>query len=529
MRTHLILLGALLGCIALPSCSALGLDQIPVSDCTRQGIDGAAHNAFCASLAMTHPGADACHAWQCNARIRACELQQLDMDGDGSPAMMCAPPGVVPDCDDNDAHNAPTLTEVCDGRDNDCDGNVDEMAIDEHDTMLSTLTPVPEQTAFAVRGDVDEITLMARTASSYQTVLFGSTAPTSTQLTFMQSGTMPGLSVTDGALAATGRSGTPYALVVPHNGGGGCGQFALFPLAAGAPSATLRANDDWLVPTCPGAMSGAVGHPAVAGGPSGSAIVAWYPAVEDLRACGSAPEVPVVIGSGRIDQTALGHDRLDPAVTTLLNSVDYLPPTLLAVDDTHFLVAYPRADGSIPVHLIVVDASLHVTSHDIAYMEPGAAMPRGVTLALGATLTNGTSIGLAYHDGCSGTDPITVHLLTLRGTTLTSSAPPATGIGLGLTRRSLVLAYQPRASEWIVTWNASVHGVGVQRLSANGATNGMSFYIGSLASIPDGGTMPATRDYTVQALHAATAPLYRAVTYDGTNLGQVTFGCAATP
>ncbi len=50
-----------------------------------------------------------------------------DNDGDGSPASE--------DCDDTDADVSPLRTEVCDGKDNDCDG-----AIDDDDTSLDVST-----------------------------------------------------------------------------------------------------------------------------------------------------------------------------------------------------------------------------------------------------------------------------------------------------------------------------------------------------------------------------------------------------
>ncbi|MCK6520359.1 hypothetical protein L6R49_02855 [Myxococcota bacterium] len=46
----------------------------------------------------------------------------VDADGDGVPSDL--------DCDDDDASVAPGLTETCDGRDQDCDGAVDEDAAD---------------------------------------------------------------------------------------------------------------------------------------------------------------------------------------------------------------------------------------------------------------------------------------------------------------------------------------------------------------------------------------------------------------
>ncbi|MEY3211423.1 MAG: hypothetical protein RIT28_1904 [Pseudomonadota bacterium] len=49
-------------------------------------------------------------------------VEAIDADGDGAPAAL--------DCDDADPTVAPGLTETCDGRDEDCDGEVDEDATD---------------------------------------------------------------------------------------------------------------------------------------------------------------------------------------------------------------------------------------------------------------------------------------------------------------------------------------------------------------------------------------------------------------
>ena len=49
-------------------------------------------------------------------------VEAIDADGDGAAADI--------DCDDADPTVAPGLTETCDGRDQDCDGEVDEDAAD---------------------------------------------------------------------------------------------------------------------------------------------------------------------------------------------------------------------------------------------------------------------------------------------------------------------------------------------------------------------------------------------------------------
>jgi hypothetical protein len=90
--------------------------------------------------AMTHPGANEI----CDAKDNNCdgavdegimEVFYRDQDGDGfgreaiSQRACAAPEGYVPaagDCDDTDAFTSPSAEEVCDGLDNNCDGEADE-------------------------------------------------------------------------------------------------------------------------------------------------------------------------------------------------------------------------------------------------------------------------------------------------------------------------------------------------------------------------------------------------------------------
>ena len=88
------------------------------------------------------------------------------MDSDGSPAAMCEPDGVAPDCDDDDQTNAPTLTEVCDGNDDDCDGSIDENTVGP--AMLASLRDLPASSTDVAVGraaDSDENALAALTST----------------------------------------------------------------------------------------------------------------------------------------------------------------------------------------------------------------------------------------------------------------------------------------------------------------------------------------------------------------------------
>jgi hypothetical protein len=514
---------ASLALFALPSCSALGLDNIPVTDCSRQGATWADHDTFCTSLAMTNPVPDSCHDWHCSHTSHHCEILPTDMDHDGWPSMMCAG-GATADCLDSDARLFPMNPEVCDGLDNDCDGAVDEDVI-QTQAQTSTLTALmaPDQLALAARSDADEIMLVTHAATGFAAFTITTNAsPTPLALTQMGTGTLP-VWTTSEAIAALG-SNTPYALVAPRMTGGTCGQFGLFPLG-GARSGTLNAGEPSLFPSCPGAAT--VGFPAIAGAPTGEVVFSWFEADETVtRNCGAAPAQPVLISTGYVNSSSLGHDQISPdAPVTLGSSVDYVRPALLAIDATHFLVSYPLMDGTIPVHLVTTQTTAgatHITSSAVAYTEPAtsAAMPQSVVLGLGPTdsTTSMTSIALAFHDGCALSNAITVRMLHFDGRTLHASGMPATGLGDGATRKDLQIVYQPRSEEWLLAWDAG-DGLEAQRLHATGTAEGPPF-----ALVMGAHTRP--RPWVVQALRGTTS-LFRTVGYDGGNLTQTTFGCTA--
>jgi hypothetical protein len=66
--------------------------------------------------------APSCQEYTCGRATSRCELGALDFDRDGDPPIACG----GKDCDDRDPSNSGIGREVCDGKDNNCNGLIDE-------------------------------------------------------------------------------------------------------------------------------------------------------------------------------------------------------------------------------------------------------------------------------------------------------------------------------------------------------------------------------------------------------------------
>jgi hypothetical protein len=129
-RSHKYFLAASFFAFAAPALSSCSLIVGDVQ------IPGCQSNADCEPINQAdHIAADACQRWQCDHRNAAnvCRITPRDNDEDGDPDPMCG----GHDCDDNDrdvyasaqqgdAGMASAHVEWCDGKDNDCNGYIDE-------------------------------------------------------------------------------------------------------------------------------------------------------------------------------------------------------------------------------------------------------------------------------------------------------------------------------------------------------------------------------------------------------------------
>lgn len=507
MRAFILRTACLLALGCLPACSALGLADLPQSDCVNGG-DG-----FCDSLGTSSPTGDECSTWQCNTTSRHCEIMPRDDDGDGAPSMMCAA-GATPDCDDGDADNFPGNAESCNGRDEDCDGVADDGVITVTEAASASLTAGASQILVTTQPDADEAYVLARTGTSLRRVLVGAEgAADAADVRLMGPSGM--LVVLDDSAAIAGIGMSTYAAVLPRSETTGCRQWAVAPITMASPNATLRAADESLVPACP---SSAISAPSASGRAGSPLLISWLGEASSIRNCGSATAAPVILGTGQFDPRVTGN-RMGDATVTLGDSVDVGPiaslPLTAPAGTGAFLVAYPTDDNAIAVHRVTITALLEITDGGVVYTEPAGAMRRqGVGLALGPTVGTDTTVALSFYEGCGGSNAISVRWLSLSGATLTAGGL-TTGIGTALARSLVQVVYQPRSSDWLVGWRSST-GLSVQRVFDDGALEGEPIDV----------VTGALQAYALQA--RSTGALFQATAVvDGTNVQGLTFGCSA--
>ncbi len=119
--------------VAGGGCQAIIGDAVPAFTCTGSSVSACPPNQYCkGSGCVACEQRDVCDSYDndCNGKVDDGELS--DRDGDGY--TFCgyvdgATQKLVFDCDDNDGAIHPGATEVCNGKDDDCDGIIDNPGV----------------------------------------------------------------------------------------------------------------------------------------------------------------------------------------------------------------------------------------------------------------------------------------------------------------------------------------------------------------------------------------------------------------
>lgn len=120
----------------LSGCSLSSISDLDLRECSADDD--------CAPLNIADGvDADGCVVWQCNS-ARSCELRERDDDDDGAIALVCG----GDDCDDSSAAARPGALEMCDGLDNDCNGQVDD--VDTDPAQQTVVADVPDPSWLSV-------------------------------------------------------------------------------------------------------------------------------------------------------------------------------------------------------------------------------------------------------------------------------------------------------------------------------------------------------------------------------------------
>jgi hypothetical protein len=484
----LSLLLSIAALLTVPSCSFLGLDNLPVAGCTM--------DSQCDGLERLEPPASECETWQCNGGF--CELATRDEDEDGvspmlSPSMlMCTQPGDPIDCDDGAGVTFPGNPEVCDGLDNDCDGLVDQGqpgVMLGADRSFTTITGSALSAVVANGGGLDGTELAG---------LFVVTGTPRNQLV------VTGRDVTDRALSLM-VGPTPSApnrlvglapvsqrwavLFVP---GGSCDRLAL--AAFNATDSVVNVDPPLHtagLPTEAGAMCNTATRGSLApnSGSDRHLLVAYTNAA---AACGTASSAPVYAIDAVVPASGVPTIPTSPLV--LGESGDFVAPAAINLAASTYLVAYPTASGSIEVRRVDTSGG----SSSVVYTEPAGGARSGVSLAFDGD----RGVVLTWSMDC-GAAPSEVRFLTTdtAHTTLTAGAHVVLERGADLS----TAAYQPVLDEWLFVSSSAGNWSG-QRLDANGGALGPAFDVRSLESqsMPVVSALASGAAYEVFGAHAST-------------------------
>jgi hypothetical protein len=448
MRSLRLLLLACVICCA-PACSFLGLDVIPVEGC--------ATDSDCDGLELVERPADDCHTWQCNPTTSRCEIDVLDADGDGAPAMlsssmlMCASSGV--DCDETDRARFPGNAESCSGTDSDCNGLIDDGAPDLAASASCVAIDTPVESFIAGFSETDGFPV-AETLELRGSALIHTRIATDGERSAERtvSGAMP---LTRSLLSLVPVRTGEWAVL---RTAGACQPFVQrFDSATAALEGPIP--DD-----CNGARLG-----DLAGDPTqrDRGLMVAFGVGTTSRCTSGTPAPSALSASASVAAFPTSGDYTTAAPADLGETTSSSSPVVVAVGGGVYLVALPRADRRIEVLAITTVGD--VASSEVIYTEAARpTQPDLVSLAAGA---DGEYV-LSWSFLCDAGNEARFFSWT-ESSSATAGALVTTTSGAPLQTTAV---FQPRLDEWLLV-SASGGALQGRRFDRDAAPIGVQFEI----------------------------------------------------
>ncbi len=458
------------------SCSLVGLDDVNATECALlPRTDFSDAHALCAEELSTP--LNECEAYVCALRVDDalyCTVAAPDADGDGVGDAACVPEGTPADCDESDPTVAEGMDEACDGKDNDCDGNIDEGVL------------VPGATQSVDAGDIVGLPGFASGGAAVPTAYRrdGRLHVSGSMVTREASAITvidPGAEAAEPGFAVAADNAT--TVVFPA---AGCGRLAVGSIddAHALSSTSFDANEG--IPDSDGeaacGVSSSQRAPAIAT-VAGTVGVAWL--ASDLRGnCGTGGRADVLFSTGT---TAGAIDT----PTQLGTSNDLGPPAIAVLPGGAFATVW----GDAREIVVRVSGSTGEARVDVGDEVDEVA----IAVAPARDSSEQTVVSVAYAAGCGGRARVGMQRFALDGDAL-SALGEAIELADGEEQRQPAIAFGELPEGFLVAWREGDERV---RARVMGRTDG---FAGDVLTVLDASDFEGTAPRRIRGSGIATLP-----------------------
>ncbi len=478
-----LIAGTLIAGTLSTGCSLLGLDEVKPTPCASVGErDLSAAHALCARELSDIP-LESCEAAVCAAQVDGelfCVIGTPDADGDGIGDGACIDEGSSDrprDCDDDDPDVGEGRAELCDGKDNDCDGRVDEGVLvageptrrdaDPGDTEgVVAATAAGETVAAAFGRELDPNAPRAR----YLNLLLGAIPIAPTVAGSAVRLNDPATEAADPGLALTGDDSSTF-VVFPA---AGCDRLSVGVVTGSELSSASFAPADssprtGLPSMGSNACSDDVAQRAPAVARNGNDVVIAWLQSGARGACGTGQRAPLLATTS--DATAaLTTDSLDLAMAN-----DAGPPSLLYVASADlYVLAYGDGTELVLRTLRLSSSGLEAVSSARVDLD---APVQETALTLGPLDDDDATLGVAASVGCGSRAEVVFQRVRLARSTgeVQAAGTPDRVDGGGEQRRPALAFGQTRPRGFFVLWAEDDARVRGQLLDVTQGVSGPAF------------------------------------------------------